>query len=55
MAVLLASRPAGAMISTLTLRAILDLLGTRLDEARDVSRYLTGLLIFLGLLGPFGA
>ncbi|MGO9132600.1 MAG: flagellar motor protein MotA [Methylovirgula sp.] len=53
MAVLLASRPAGAMISTLTLRAILDSLGTRLDEARDVSRYLTGLLIFLGLLGTF--
>src|SRR5262249_12274119 len=26
---------------------------TRLDEARDVSRYMTGLLIFLGLLGTF--
>jgi hypothetical protein len=27
--------------------------GTRLDEAREVARYLTGLLIFLGLLGTF--
>ncbi|HEY1735644.1 MAG TPA: flagellar motor protein MotA [Methylovirgula sp.] len=53
MAVLLADRPPGSMISTLTLRAILDSIGTRLDEARDVSRYLTGLLIFLGLLGTF--
>jgi hypothetical protein len=25
----------------------------RLDEARDISRYMTGLLIFLGLLGTF--
>jgi MFS family permease len=53
MAVLLADRPPGAMISTLTLRAILDSVGTRLDESREVSRYLTGLLIFLGLLGTF--
>lgn len=53
MAVLLGDRPAGATISTITLRAILDSIGTRLDEARDTSRYLTGLLIFLGLLGTF--
>jgi hypothetical protein len=53
MAALLADRPAGVTISTLTLRTILDSVGTRLDEAREVSRYLTGLLIFLGLLGTF--
>jgi membrane associated rhomboid family serine protease len=53
MATLLADRPAGVTISTLTLRTILDSVGTRLDEAREVSRYLTGLLIFLGLLGTF--
>ncbi len=53
MAALLGDRPAGAMISTLTLRAILNSIGTRLDEARDISRYLTALLIFLGLLGTF--
>ncbi|MBL8588714.1 MAG: flagellar motor protein MotA [Methylobacteriaceae bacterium] len=40
-------------ISTITLRAILDSVGMRLDEARDLSRYLTGLLVFLGLLGTF--
>ena len=40
-------------ISAQTMRAFLDSLGTRLDEARDISRYLTGLLVFLGLLGTF--
>jgi len=40
-------------ISTITLRAILDSVGMRLDEARELSRYLTGLLVFLGLLGTF--
>lgn len=43
----------GARISTLTLRAILDSVGARLDEARETSRYLTGVLVFLGLLGTF--
>jgi hypothetical protein len=40
-------------MSTQTMRAFLDSLATRLDEARDISRYLTGLLVFLGLLGTF--
>jgi hypothetical protein len=40
-------------ISTLTLRAILDSVEARLDEARETSRYLTGVLVFLGLLGTF--
>ena len=40
-------------MSTQTMRAFLDSLATRLDEARDLSRYLTGLLVFLGLLGTF--
>ena len=35
------------------MRAFLDSLANRLDEARDMSRYLTGLLVFLGLLGTF--
>ena len=33
--------------------ASLDSIATRLDEARDISRYMTGLLVFLGLLGTF--
>ncbi len=53
MATLLGDRPVGTTISTLTLRTILDSIGARLDEARETSRYLTGLLIFLGLLGTF--
>ena len=40
-------------ISLQTLRALLDSIGTRLDEAREIARYLTGLLVFLGLLGTF--
>jgi hypothetical protein len=40
-------------ISTTALRSILDSIATRLDESRDTSRYLIGLLVFLGLLGTF--
>src|SRR5262249_42357141 len=35
------------------MRGILDSIATGLDEARDISRYMTGLLVFLGLLGTF--
>lgn len=34
-------------------RTLLDSLSSRLDESRELSRYMTGLLIFLGLLGTF--
>lgn len=40
-------------LSANVLRSILDSIGTRLDETRDISRYLIGLLVFLGLLGTF--
>lgn len=40
-------------LSANVLRSILDSIGTRLDESRDTSRYLIGLLVFLGLLGTF--
>ncbi len=40
-------------LSPLPLRAVLDSVRLRLDELRDVSRYMIGLLIFLGLLGTF--
>jgi hypothetical protein len=42
-----------ATLSTMSMRSLLDSLASRLDEARDISRYLVGLLIFLGLLGTF--
>ena len=53
MATLLGDQPPSRGMSTVTLRVILDSIGTRLDEGREVARYLTGLLIFLGLLGTF--
>jgi hypothetical protein len=40
-------------LSTLGMRSLLDGILSRLDESRDISRYATGLLIFLGLLGTF--
>ena len=40
-------------LSTMTTRAILNSVATRLDEGRELNRYLVGLLVFLGLLGTF--
>src|SRR5881392_2915825 len=54
MAAILGGERTGRMsISQQTMRHLLDSIATRLDEARDISRYMTGLLIFLGLLGTF--
>ncbi len=54
MAVILGGERTGRMaISAQIMRAFLNSLASRLDEARDISRYLTGLLVFLGLLGTF--
>ena len=47
------SRSSSMAFSTSSMRTMLDSIATRLDEARDISRYLTGLLVFLGLLGTF--
>jgi hypothetical protein len=40
-------------LSTMSMRTLLDGIRSRLDESRDLSRYLIGLLVFLGLLGTF--
>jgi hypothetical protein len=40
-------------LSALSLQTVLDGIRGRLDESREVSRYMIGLLIFLGLLGTF--
>jgi len=53
MAVLLGDRTGRTAITQQTMRHLLDSIATRLDEARDLSRYMTGLLVFLGLLGTF--
>jgi hypothetical protein len=53
MASILGDRMGRMAISSSMMRGILDSIATRLDEARDISRYMTGLLVFLGLLGTF--
>src|SRR5437667_7330374 len=53
MAAMLGDRIGRRAISAQVMRGILDSIAARLDEARDLSRYMTGLLIFLGLLGTF--
>jgi hypothetical protein len=40
-------------LSAIAMRSVLDGIASRLDETREISRYATGLLIFLGLLGTF--
>lgn len=60
MASMLAARDARAVdgrarftLSAPAMRSLLDGIAARLDENRELSRYMTGLLIFLGLLGTF--
>ncbi len=53
LAALLAHRAARMQISPISQRSILDSVATRLDETRELTRYLGNLLIFLGLLGTF--
>jgi hypothetical protein len=53
LAALMRSRDPGAPISATSARSILESVATRIDEERDITRYLVNLLIFLGLLGTF--
>jgi hypothetical protein len=53
MAAILGDRVGRMAISSQTMQGLLDSIAARLDEARDMSRYMTGLLVFLGLLGTF--
>ena len=53
LAQLLRSRGARSNLSASSTRSILESVATRIDEARDITRYLINLLIFLGLLGTF--
>lgn len=54
-ATLLGDRQHGSRqsLSAISLRSLLDSISVRLEESRDIARYLAGLLIFLGLLGTF--
>jgi hypothetical protein len=53
LAALLRSRTARMSISSSSSRSIQDSVTQRIDEARDITRYLINLLVFLGLLGTF--
>ena len=53
LASLLRSRGARMQVSASSSRSILDSVATRIDEAREITRYIVNMLIFLGLLGTF--
>ena len=54
MARLLTTRQGGRVsLSATSLQTLLDGISSRLDETRETSRYLIGVLVFLGLLGTF--
>jgi hypothetical protein len=53
MATILGDRVGRMAMSPQTMRGLMDSIANRLDEAREMSRYMTGLLVFLGLLGTF--
>jgi hypothetical protein len=54
MARMLTTRQGGRVsLSATSLQTLLDGIGSRLDETRETSRYMIGVLVFLGLLGTF--
>lgn len=53
LAALLRSRGAHVQLNATSTRSILESVGSRIEEERDITRYLVNLLIFLGLLGTF--
>ena len=53
LASLLKGRKSKTILTSSSLNSILDSVATRLNEARDLTRYVINLLIFLGLLGTF--
>ncbi|MEP2784049.1 MAG: biopolymer transporter ExbB [Pseudoruegeria sp.] len=53
LAALLSNRSATQQISSASSSSILESVATRIDEIRDITRYIVNLLIFLGLLGTF--
>lgn len=53
LATLLRQRGKRMQISQSSARSIQDMVAQRIDEAREITRYIVNLLIFLGLLGTF--
>ena len=53
MATMMGEHKGQISLSTMAMKTLLDGIAARLDESREISRYLIGLLVFLGLLGTF--
>ncbi|MEI4231784.1 biopolymer transporter ExbB [Roseovarius sp. D22-M7] len=53
LATMLRARGKRMQITSISARSILDSVAQRIDEAREITRYIVNLLIFLGLLGTF--
>jgi hypothetical protein len=53
MATMLRDRTGHLSLAAGSMRSLLDSVASRLEEQRETTRYLVGLLIFLGLLGTF--
>ena len=53
LSILLSDPSFNGTLSPMVARSILSSVENRLDETRDLNRYLVGLLVFLGLLGTF--
>ncbi|MEL7213659.1 MAG: biopolymer transporter ExbB [Pseudomonadota bacterium] len=53
LAAMLRTKGARSQLNATSTRSILESVATRIDEAREITRYIVNLLIFLGLLGTF--
>jgi hypothetical protein len=53
LATILGERSGPIRLTAITMNTVLDSISTRLDEGRDISRYMINVLVFLGLLGTF--
>src|SRR3546814_2251911 len=53
MVTMIGDRAGRLSLSTMSMRSLLDTSQARIEESHEISRYVIGLLIFLGLLGTF--
>lgn len=53
MVTMIGDRAGRLSLSTMSMRTLLDTIQARIEESHEISRYVIGLLIFLGLLGTF--
>ena len=53
MVTMIGDRAGRLSLSTMSMRSLLDTIQARIEESHEISRYVIGLLVFLGLLGTF--